>query len=63
MVAALEAVGAAPELGRACDDIRPGYRRHNVGAHVLFYRVMGDVADVVRILHQRRDFRRHLPKA
>ena len=47
-------------LGRSCDVIREGYRKHLVGRHVIFYRVMDAGIDVVRVLHQRMDFKRHL---
>lgn len=58
---AIETVAADPGRGRACDDIRAGYRRFAVGSHLLFYRLdKGGVVDVVRILHQRMDFGRHV---
>jgi toxin ParE1/3/4 len=53
-------VAKDPEVGRACDDVRPGYRRYSVGSHVLFYRVSAAATVVVRILHQRMDVERHL---
>jgi len=50
-----------PMIGRACDEVRPGYRKHAVGSHTLYYRIASaDVIDVVRILHQRMDVDRHL---
>ena len=57
---AIEAVAADPRKARSCDDVRPGYRRYPVGSHVLFIRIVDGVVDVVRILHQRMDFMRHL---
>lgn len=58
---AIDRVVDSPEIGRACDEVRPGYRKHAVGAHTLYYRIAGvDVIDVVRILHQRMDVDRHL---
>ena len=42
-----------PELGRACDQVRPGLRRMEFGRHVLFYRVEADGIVVSRSLHQR----------
>ncbi|QGZ94604.1 type II toxin-antitoxin system RelE/ParE family toxin [Terricaulis silvestris] len=63
IISALEAVAQEPSLGRPCDEIRHGYRRHNVGSHVVFYRLESGIPDVIRILHGRRDFRRHLPKS
>jgi toxin ParE1/3/4 len=62
VMSSVEKVADEPTLGRACDEIRAGYYRHSIGSHVIFYRVMDGVVDIVRILHGRRDFRRHLPK-
>jgi len=49
-----------PRRGRACDEIRAGYFKLAAGSHVLFYRLAGADIDVVRILHGRMDFERHL---
>lgn len=63
---AIERVVSNPTIGRACDDVRPGYRKHAVGSHTLYYRIGrddvidDDVIDVVRVLHQRMDADRHL---
>jgi toxin ParE1/3/4 len=53
-------VAEDPRHGAACDDIRAGYRKLSVGSHVLFYRASETRVVVVRILHQRMDFDRHL---
>lgn len=53
---------------QACDsstsidisDVRNGYRKAFSGSHVIFFKLTGDGIDVVRILHQRMDFERHL---
>jgi toxin ParE1/3/4 len=42
-----------PRLGRACDQIRPGLRRMEIGRHVIFYRLESKGISVSRILHQR----------
>lgn len=39
---------------------RRGLRRKKSGSHVIFYRVEGEVLQIVRILHQRMDPARHL---
>ena len=39
-------------IGRACDAISPGLRRHEQGKHVVFYRLKTDGIRVVRVLHQ-----------
>jgi len=58
---AVEGVAANPQIGRQCDEIRPGYRKVAAGSHTLFYRVNADdVVDVIRVLHQRMDVDRHL---
>jgi toxin ParE1/3/4 len=57
---AIERIVDNPMIGRACDEVRPGYRRHAVGSHGLYYRASGDVISVVRILHQRMDVDQHL---
>ena len=58
---AIERVVSNPTIGRACNDVRPGYRKHVVGSHTLYYRIgSDDVIDVVRVLHQRMDADRHL---
>ena len=53
---------------QACDytastdisDVRPGYRKLRFGSHVIFFKLVEDGIDVIRILHQRMDFERHL---
>jgi toxin ParE1/3/4 len=41
-----------PMLGQACDDVRPGYRRHPAGSHVLFYEIRDNDVVIIRVLHQ-----------
>jgi toxin ParE1/3/4 len=43
-----------PDLGRACDHIRPGLRRIEEAAHVVFYRRQdASSVRIVRVLDQR----------
>ncbi len=58
--AAIEVIAADPSRGRACDDVRAGYRKYPAGSHVLFYRATPHGIDIVRFLHQRMEFERHL---
>jgi len=53
-------VAGYPEIGMTCHDIRPGYYKFPAGSHVLFYRIIDSGINIVRILHQRMDFARHL---
>jgi toxin ParE1/3/4 len=57
---AIETVAAEPNIARACDDIRPGYWKYPAGSHVMFFRITDKGINVVRILHSRMDFERHL---
>ncbi|GAA2087861.1 MULTISPECIES: type II toxin-antitoxin system RelE/ParE family toxin [Brevibacterium] len=57
---AIERIAAQPDRGRACDEIRRGYRRYSIGSHLLFYVENGNYIDIIRILHQRMDPSRHL---
>lgn len=59
--ASFDGLACGALVGRAIDEIRPGYRKHAVGSHVVFYRIgtPGSV-EVVRILHRRMDIDRHL---
>jgi toxin ParE1/3/4 len=54
-------VADRPAIGRECNDVRRGYRMYPSGSHVLFYRHTVDGIDVVRILHERMDYERHIP--
>ena len=49
-----------PHRGRACDDIRPGYRKYHVGWHLIFYRESLEGVEIIRILHDRMDIEAHL---
>jgi toxin ParE1/3/4 len=59
---AVELVADNPLIGRSCDEVRAGYRRHTAGSHTLYYRVGagGDLIEVVRILHKHMDVDRYL---
>jgi toxin ParE1/3/4 len=58
--AAIEALAIDPLMARSCEMIRAGYRKYPAGSHVIFVRVTPNAIDVVRILHSRMDFERHL---
>lgn len=49
-----------PELGRACDEIRQGYRKHHVGRHLIFYRILASRIEIIRILHDSMDIDSHI---
>lgn len=50
-----------PLVGRSYDQWRPGLRGYPCGKHVIFYRVLSQSkVRVIRILHERMDYPRHL---
>ena len=49
-----------PQMGRACDSIRKGYRRIEQGKHVVVYRADGEGVFVCRVLHEGMLPRRHM---
>jgi toxin ParE1/3/4 len=57
IAASFTAIINNPQIGR--DDIVP-YRRYKAGQHFIFYRVNESTITVIRILHSRSDFLRHL---
>ena len=50
----------APQQGRSCADIRPGYRRCGSEHHIIYFRRTDYGVAIIRILHQRMDADRHL---
>lgn len=54
-------LAANPQRGKDCSDIRTGYRKLNVGSHVIFYRqILPDSIEIVRILHGHMDIEARL---
>lgn len=46
----------APLAGKACDDIKNGYRKFPQGSHIIFYKDGNDQRiEIVRILHKNVD--------
>jgi toxin ParE1/3/4 len=45
-----------PLIGRACDEVRNGYRKFPHGGHLIYYKqVDGELLLIVRILHMAMD--------
>ena len=60
LTAAFNQLAQSPLLGTTCDHIRKGYRRRNVGRHVIYFRSTEYGIAVIRVLHDRMDAPRHL---
>ena len=55
-----ELLARHPRLGRGIDHIKPSYRRHQHGSHVIYYRRAPEGIEIMRILHERQDPLRYL---
>jgi toxin ParE1/3/4 len=49
----LQLLARHPDMGRACDEIKPGLRRHEHEHHVVFYMRKPYGIRVLRVLHDR----------
>ncbi len=56
---AINALADFAEMGVRMPRLFSGCRARPVERHVLYYRIMGDTIEVVRILHERTDPSRH----
>jgi toxin ParE1/3/4 len=59
LLQAIAALADFPEIGRRVPRFFSGCRVRPVEHHVLYYRIEGDVIEVVRILHERADPSQH----
>lgn len=46
--------------GKPMDNIRKCYRVTKVKSHLIFYRVVNDTVEIIRILHERMDIENRL---
>ena len=51
-----------PNLGRPRPDIQKGYRSLLEGKHIIFYRVVGPIVEIIGIPHASMDVETHLFK-
>ena len=42
-------------MGKPMDHVRKGYRASKVKSHLIFYRVIKESVEIIRILHERMD--------
>lgn len=57
---ACEQLASGKKSGRDASDIRSGYRKQKYGSHLAFYKHDDTALVIVRILHESRDFKRHV---
>lgn len=53
-------LGDNPEMGSLHDDVGQEVRAMLVEHHVVYYRILANSIEVLRILHERMDAARHL---
>ena len=46
--------------GKSMEHVRKGYRASKVKSHLIFYRVLNDTIEVIRILHEQMDIENRL---
>jgi toxin ParE1/3/4 len=46
--------------GKSMEHVRKGYRTSKVKSHLIFYRILNDTIEVIRILHERIDIENRL---
>jgi len=49
-----------PQLGKCRDEVKTGYRSYPEGLHVIFYRIVKGSIEILGVLHQNMDFKKHL---
>jgi toxin ParE1/3/4 len=60
LVAALDLLMTSPRLGKRCDNIRAGYRKHPTLRHVIYYREASYSIEIIRVLHDHQLAVRHM---
>ena len=60
LLSSVRLLASNPNLGRRSDHIKTGYRRHESGHHIIFYRQRKNDIFIVRILHKKMLPKKHL---
>lgn len=61
IIAEMEFIADHVMAGKSAEQIRHNYRISKVKSHLIFYRKLeNDMVEIVRILHQRMDTKKHL---
>jgi len=58
--AGIDQLARNPTIGKACDHIRRSYRRLHVERHLIYYRVIQNRIEIVRVLHDSMEPDLHL---
>ncbi len=58
----LQHIASNPNTGKKRDDIKVGYYSYFVGSHTVYYRIYTNKIEVIDVLHQSMEPKRHLPE-
>ncbi len=61
LVATFELLALHPQMARLQEEFTPALRLHRYHAHMIAYVEHGDGILILRVLHGRQDWDRHLP--
>lgn len=53
-------ISKGESIGKSCDHIKLNLLKFNINSHVIFYRFNQNITEIIRILHQKQDYPRHL---
>jgi toxin ParE1/3/4 len=59
--AKLDLYARHPGMGTSRSELSPGLRSFSIGSYLIFYRPVEDGIELVRVLHGRRELKRHFP--
>lgn len=60
LVEAFVLISENPKTGKACENIRTGYRKYSFIRHAIYYRETSYGVKVIRVLHDRMLATKHL---
>ncbi len=60
LVMGMKSIEENPHIGVACDYIRSEYRQHQINHHFIFYRLSDKKISIIRVLHERMKFKKHM---
>lgn len=53
--AKIQMLANSPMMGKACDQLAPSLRFFPVGNYIIFYRLNGEIIEIIRVLHGAQD--------
>lgn len=57
---AFQKIAEHPDIGQVCPELNGAPRRYHVGRHYIFYQHHANTIEIIRILHDAMDHKRHL---